>query len=226
MKLKDLINNNFNFPYLIAEIGINHNGSMDIAKKLIDASYATNWHCVKFQKRNPDKAVPESQKNLIRQTPWGEMTYIDYKRKIEFNDKEFDYINDYCSQKPIEWSFSVWDEDSIEFSKKYNLPYLKIPSALNGDLGLIDKLIHLNKFLIVSTGMTDDKGVDSIVDLFRKNNFNKFALLHCNSSYPTPPDEINLNIIPELIKKYDTIVGYSTMKLILSQQNCSRFGQK
>ena len=117
MNFDTFFSSDFKTPYLIVEIGINHNGDLQIAKKLTDAAFATNWHCVKFQKRNPDLAVPEDQKKIPRETPWGTMSYIEYKKRIEFGKKEFDYIDKYCSQKPIEWSISVWDEDSLNFSK-------------------------------------------------------------------------------------------------------------
>lgn len=209
MNFKTFLKEDYVSPYLIAEIGINHNGNLNIAKKLIDASFATNWHCVKFQKRNPDKAVPDNQKNKIRDTPWGKIKYIDYKHKIEFKKDQFDIIDEYCSKKPIDWSISVWDEDSLDFSKFYNLPFLKIPSALNSNLDFIERCMSFNKFIIISTGMVSSKEIDEVVDLFRKKNFDQFSILHCNSSYPTPPNEINLNVIPELIRKYDCLVGYS-----------------
>ena len=110
--------NDLKKSYFIAEIGINHNGDLQIAKRLIDAAFATNWDCVKFQKRNPDSCVPEHQKNIEKETPWGKMTYIEYKHKMEFEEKEYDYIDKYCKEKPISWIASVWDLDSLEFIKK------------------------------------------------------------------------------------------------------------
>src|SRR3989339_2002139 len=100
---------NIEKPYLIAEIGINHNGDIQIAKKLIDSAFAAQWDCVKFQKREPDLAVPEAQKSVIRDTPWGKMTYLDYKKRIESGKAEYDYIDKYCKEKPIDWTASVWD---------------------------------------------------------------------------------------------------------------------
>ncbi len=104
-----------NEPYLISEIGINHNGNLEIAKRLIDAINACGWHCAKFQKRNPDVCVPEQQKQIKRNTPWGEMTYIDYKYKVEFGKNEYDYVDKYCREKSLSWTVSVWDLDSLEF---------------------------------------------------------------------------------------------------------------
>ena len=117
-------------PYLIGEIGINHNGDLQIAKKLIDAVSACSWDCAKFQKRSPDICVPEHQKDVLRDTPWGKIKYIDYKHKVEFEKFEYDYINEYCNIKPLDWSASVWDLDSLEFLMQYELPFIKIPSAM------------------------------------------------------------------------------------------------
>ncbi len=115
--------------YLIAEIGINHNGDIDIAKRLIDAANACGWHCAKFQKRNPDVCVPEDQKSKMRNTPWGEMTYLEYKYKVEFEKTEYDIINQYCLEKPLPWTVSIWDIDSLNFIVDYDVPFIKIPSA-------------------------------------------------------------------------------------------------
>ena len=107
-------------PYFIGEIGINHNGDMQVTKKLIDAVSACSWDCAKFQKRNPDKCVPEHQKNILRETPWGKIKYIDYKHKVEFEKEQYDYINKYCAEKPGDWSASVWDFESLEFLLQYD----------------------------------------------------------------------------------------------------------
>ena len=123
--------------YIIAEIGINHNGSLDIAKKLIDIAEVAGCHAVKFQKRNPDVCVPEHQKNIMRDTPWGEMTYLEYKYKVEFGKEEYDEINSYCNNKGIAWSASPWDLDSLEFLNQYNVPFIKIPSALLTNIELV-----------------------------------------------------------------------------------------
>ena len=128
---------NMESPYMIAEIGINHNGDLNIAKKLIDATNACGWHCAKFQKRNPDVCVPDHQKEIVRDTPWGKMTYIDYKYKVEFGENEYDTINNYCKDKPLAWTASVWDLDSLKFLMDYDVPFIKIPSALLTDDELI-----------------------------------------------------------------------------------------
>ena len=116
--------------YIIAEIGINHNGDLDIAKRLIDVASVAGCDAVKFQKRNPDVCVPDHQKKQIRQTPWGEMTYIDYKHRVEFQKDEYDDIQRYCQERNIAWSASPWDLDSLNFLMQYNIPWIKIPSAM------------------------------------------------------------------------------------------------
>ena len=140
---------NLKTPYLIAEIGINHNGDLQIAKKLIDAAFACEWDCVKFQKRDPDIAVPDHQKSKIKYTPWGKMTYLEYKRRLEFGKKEYDYIDKYCKEKPIAWTVSVWDIPSLEFIAAYDVPFIKIPSAKLTDRELLTKAAKSGKPLVV-----------------------------------------------------------------------------
>ena len=195
-------------PYLIAEIGINHNGDMNIAKKLIDATNACGWHCAKFQKRNPDICVPEHQKLLKRDTPWGEMTYIEYKYKVEFEKPEYDIIDDYCKVKPLSWTVSVWDHDSLNFIKNYSVPFIKIPSALITNLELISSAADTKIPIIISTGMSTWKIIDNAVNLL-ENKGCEYAILHCNSTYPAPINELNLNVIPTMKEKYNCPIGYS-----------------
>ena len=194
--------------YLIAEIGINHNGDINIAKKLIDATNACGWHCAKFQKRNPDVCVPENQKLVKRNTPWGEMTYLDYKYKIEFGEQEYIQIDNYCREKPLSWSVSVWDIDSLEFTNNFNLPFIKIPSAKITNIELLRESAKLNIPIIISTGMSTWKIVDSAVEILEQGNAD-YAILHCNSTYPAPHKELNLNIIPAMKDRYNCVIGYS-----------------
>jgi N-acetylneuraminate synthase len=196
--------------YFIGEIGINHNGDIQIVKKLIDACFACNWDCVKFQKRTPEICVPEKQKGVMKKTPWGEMTYLQYKHIMEFGEKEYNYINKYCVEKPLDWTASVWDITSLEFLLKFknNVPFIKIPSAKITDLDLISELAISNVPILFSTGMSTWKEVDSVVNHFIKTG-TSFAIMHTNSSYPTPRDELNLNLIPELKKRYGCVIGYS-----------------
>ena len=194
--------------YLIAEIGINHNGDLDIAKKLIDASYACGWDCVKFQKRNPDVCVPEEQKNTKRSTPWGEMTYLEYKHRVEFEADEYNEINRYCKDKPIPWTVSIWDLDSLKFILDYNVPYIKIPSAHITNLKLIEEAAKTKIPILISTGMSDWRMVDEAVEILEKEA-SSYAILHCNSTYPAPYDELNLDVILEMKNRYDCLIGYS-----------------
>ncbi len=194
--------------YLIAEIGINHNGDLEIAKKLIDASYACGWDCVKFQKRNPDVCVPEEQKNIKRSTPWGEMTYLEYKHRVEFEADEYNEINRYCKDKPIPWTVSIWDLDSLKFILDYNVPYIKIPSAHITNLKLIEEAAKTKIPILISTGMSDWRMVDEAVEILEKEA-SSYAILHCNSTYPAPYDELNLDVILEMKNRYDCLIGYS-----------------
>lgn len=196
-------------PFLIAEIGINHNGDLQIAKRLIDAAFATGWHSVKFQKRTPDLAVPEEQKNVMRETPWGRMTYLEYKKHIEFGKKEYDYIDSYCKEKPIMWSASPWDEPSLEFLLQYDIPYIKMASATITNDDLMRKAAKSGKPLLVSTGMSTLEEIDRAVDILESFGDGRFILLHTNSDYPTPIQDLNLKMIDFLKERYHCLVGYS-----------------
>ena len=200
--------NNLTRPYLIGEIGINHNGDLQITKKLIDATSACQWDCAKFQKRTPDICVPEHQKEIMRETPWGTMKYIDYKYKVEFEKQEYDYIDFYSKQKPIDWSASVWDLKSLEFLMQYDLPFIKIPSAMTTNTKLVAEAAKTSLPIIMSTGMCELKEVDNAVNNVLKHN-NNLVLMHTNSSYPTPKEEINLSLIPFLKERYGCVIGYS-----------------
>ena len=196
--------------YIIAEIGINHNGSLDIAKQLIDIAKVAGCDAVKFQKRNPDICVPEHQKNIMRETPWGKMTYLEYKYKIEFGKKEYNNINQYCNQKGIAWSASPWDLDSLNFLNQYDIPFIKIPSALLTDIDLISASAKIGKKIILSTGMSTTDEIDQAVKAIQSTNSNCiYALLHCNSSYPAPNEDLNLACIQTLKDRYNCEVGYS-----------------
>jgi N-acetylneuraminate synthase len=195
-------------PYFIAEVGINHNGDMQIAKRLIDATFACQWDCVKFQKREPEVCVPVEQRSVMKDTPWGKMTYLDYKKKIEFGKKEYDYINGYCREKPLDWTVSVWDLPSLEFIEDYDIPFIKIPSAKMCDHDILEKAAKSGKSLLVSVGMSTLDEIDKVVDLLKEND-TKFALMYTNSAYPTPKHELNLNCIKTLKDRYKCTVGYS-----------------
>lgn len=207
--------------YIIAEIGINHNGDLGIAKRLIDIAAAAGCDAVKFQKRNPDVCVPEEQKNKPRSWQGEEMTYLEYKYKVEFGKEEYDEIDRYCKAQNIAWSASPWDLDSVEFLKQYNLPFVKVPSAMLTNEELLTKCIELFPKVIFSTGMSTEKEIEDAVSILRisKDIFNKkqpIGLLHCNSSYPAPVDELNLSAIKTLAQKYpDFEIGYSGHEMLL-----------
>lgn len=199
-------------PFLIGEIGINHNGDMQIAKKLMDAVFACGWDCVKFQKRDPDACVPDDQKNIMRDTPWGRMTYLEYRKKIEFGKNEYTYIDKYCKGKPLAWAASVWDPNSLNFIKNYDVTFMKIPSCKLTDLELVKEAAKTGLPLLLSTGMSTVEEVDAAVDVVRKYSSN-FLLMHTNSSYPSKDSECNLRCLVTLRERYQCPVGYSGHEL-------------
>ncbi len=196
-------------PYLIAEIGINHNGSLKIAKKLIDLAKKYNFDCVKFQKRTPDISTPSFQKDINRETPWGLMSYLQYKKKIEFGRKEYDAIDKYCKKIKIDWTASCWDIPSLKFMSKYKIKLHKVASAMLTNYEFIEELSKQRKKTVVSTGMATMTEIEKVVKIFRKNKC-PIILLHCVSQYPCPENKLNLNIIKTYKKKFKNIpIGYS-----------------
>ena len=194
--------------YIIAEIGINHNGSLETAKKLIDIAAVSGCDAVKFQKRNPDVCVPEHQKDVPRDTPWGTMSYLEYKYRMEFGKEQYDQIEEYCREKNIAWSASPWDMDSLKFLEQYNLPFIKMPSAMLTNEELMRASARTGKKVIFSCGMSTLDETDLAVQWMREENA-QFALLHCNSTYPAPLEDLNLKCIQTLKDRYDCEVGYS-----------------
>jgi N-acetylneuraminate synthase len=188
---------------IIAEIGINHNGSVETAKKLIDVAKVAGCDYVKFQKRTPDICVPEEQKYKLRQTPWGEMTYIEYKKKIEFEEKEYQEIDKYCKNNNIGWFASVWDTPSVDFMSNFK-SIGKIPSALITEDELLQYSRKKFDYLLMSTGMSTEEEIEKAVSLG-----NPDVIFHTNSSYPSKINELNLNYINFLKEKYKKEVGYS-----------------
>lgn len=189
---------------IIAEIGINHNGSVELAKRLIDVAVLAGCDYVKFQKRNPEKCVPEKQKGKIKDTPWGEMSYIDYKNKIEFNESQYNEIDTYCTEKQISWFASVWDKDSAKFMTKYT-DLVKIPSAKIFDECLLRYCRKHFKYVIMSTGMSEECEVERAVKIG-----NPDVIMHTNSTYPSKIKELNLKYILWLKYKYPSLdIGYS-----------------
>jgi len=196
--------------YIIAEIGINHNGDLDTAKNLIEMAADSGCNAVKFQKRNPDMCVPEHQKSVIRETPWGSMTYLEYKHKIEFGKDEFDEVDIYCKQKGIDWFASAWDLESQKFLQQYNLKYNKIASAMLTYDDLLEEVAKERRHTFVSTGMSTLTQIAAAVDIFRKHKC-PFTVMACTSTYPCDISECNVRFVQTLREKFpDSIgIGYS-----------------
>ncbi|MCS3830031.1 N-acetylneuraminate synthase [Salinibacter ruber] len=192
--------------YIIGEIGINHNGDLDKAKDLIDVASDAGCDAVKFQKRNPDVCVPEEQKDVMRETPWGRMKYIDYKYQIEFGWEEFEEIDAYCREREIHWFASCWDKDSVEFMEAFDPVCYKIASASLTDDQLIQKMDASGRPMIMSTGMSTMEEIEHAVSLLDDQ---RLLIAHCTSTYPCDPDQLNLRMIETLREKFDSPIGYS-----------------
>lgn len=195
-------------PFLIAEVGINHNGSLELAKKLIDLAKEFSFDAVKFQKRNPEVSTPENQKFKMRDTPWGYISYLDYKRKIEFGLKEYQEIDRYCKKKNIIWFASAWDVDSQKFIKKFRFKYNKIASSMLTNIELLKVVAKEQKHTFISTGMSNLRNIKECVKIFKSYKC-KFTLMHCVSTYPCREEDLNLNMILKLKKIFNCPVGYS-----------------
>ena len=192
--------------YVIAEIGINHNGDLDIAKKLIDVAADAGCQAVKFQKRTPDISTPESQKNVERETPWGTMTYLEYKKRIEFEDDEYSEIARHSAEKGLDWFASPWDIPSVDFLERHGVVAHKIASASVTDIPLLEALRATGKPLILSTGMSTMEEIDAAVETVGTDNL---VLMHATSTYPLDPAEANLRMIHTLRDRFGVPVGYS-----------------
>ena len=200
--------------YIIAEIGINHNGSIELAKKLIDGAVFAGCDAVKFQKRTPELCVPLDQWNLERDTPWGKMTYIEYRRKMEFSLEEYAEIDRYCKEKGIHWFTSCWDVEAVDFIENFNPPIYKIASASLTDEELLLKLKSLNKPLILSTGMSTLEEIKRAVQILGEDNL---LIAHSTSAYPCKLEELNLNLIKTYREMFPKCpIGYSGHEVGLS----------
>ena len=193
---------------IIAEIGINHNGDIEKAFKLIDLAKKYKFDAVKFQKRNPNISTPKYQKSEMRDTPWGYISYLDYKKKIELSYKDYVKINNYCKKKKILWLASAWDIESQNFLKKFNLKYNKVASAMVTNLKLLNIIAKEKKHTFISTGMSSLQEIKFAIKIFKKNKC-KFTILHCISSYPSKEEDLNLLCIPNFKKMFKCDVGYS-----------------
>lgn len=197
--------------YIIAEIGINHNGDLEIAKKLIDEAVAAKADAVKFQKRTPEICVPKDQWEVMRDTPWGRMTYIDYKRKTEFGIAEYATIDQYCKKVGIDWFVSTWDVQSVDFMEQFDTVMYKLASASLTDFALIERILETGRPLMLSTGMSTMKEIENAMAFV--NAFSPgypLFVAHSTSAYPCKPEELNLRMIQTLEHKFPGIpIGYS-----------------
>ena len=194
-------------PFLIAEIGVNHNGSINITKKLIDEAKKSNFDAVKFQKRDIDLVYSKEILDTPRESVWGTTTR-EQKMGLEFNEDEYNEIDEYCKKKQIKWFASPWDINSLKFLDKYNLEYQKVASAMIVDKNLLVEIAKRKKHTFVSTGMSKKEDIDNAVKIFRDNDCS-FELMHCISTYPMKVEDANLSTIDELKKTYQCDVGYS-----------------
>jgi len=193
--------------FVIAEIGLNHNGSVEIAKQLIDVAAEAGADAVKFQKRTPEIATPEHMRDTPRETPWGTMTYLEYRHRVEFGRDEYVEVGDYATMRGLEWFASPWDVPSVEFLEDLAVSAHKVASASVTDIPLLEALHDTGKPVILSTGMSTMDEIDRAVDALGTNNL---VLLHATSTYPMEPEEANMRMIPVLRDRFAGVpVGYS-----------------
>ena len=192
--------------YVVAEIGINHNGDMEIVKGLIDAAHRAGVDAVKFQKRTPELCVPPDQQKRKRETPWGYITYLEYRYKVEFDTVEYKEIDQYCRMKGIAWFASVWDEPSIDFLEAFDPVVYKIPSASLTDHDLLRHVRKTGRPVILSTGMSTMEEIQAAVDVIGTEDL---LITHATSTYPCEPEELNLQMIQTLKDAYPCPIGYS-----------------
>ena len=192
--------------FVVAEIGINHNGSVELAKRLIDAALLAGVDAVKFQKRTPELCVPPEERDRMRDTPWGYISYMDYRHRVEFGEEEYKQIEAYCQERNIFWFASVWDEPSATFMEKFDPPCHKIPSAALTDHSLLRYLRETGRPLILSTGMSTMEEIEAAVDVLGTE---KLIITHATSTYPCEPGELNLRMIKTLKEHFPCPIGYS-----------------
>ena len=193
--------------FIVAEIGINHNGDLQLAKKLIDTAVVAGCDAVKFQKRTIDKVYTKEYLDSPRTSPWGE-TQRAQKEGLEFGKKEYDEIDWYCKEKGIEWYASAWDIDSQRFLRQYDCKYNKVASAMLTNEELLNEIAEEKKYTFIATGMSTLEEIDNAVEIFEKYNC-PYELMHCNSTYPMPLEDANLKLIKVLADIYKCRVGYS-----------------
>jgi N-acetylneuraminate synthase len=192
--------------YVIGEIGINHNGSLDLAKQLIDVAVVAGCDAVKFQKRTPELCVPPEQRDVVRETPWGMMTYLDYRHRVEFGADEYREIDRYCAERSITWFASCWDAPSVDFMEEFEPPCYKIASASLTDHALLSRHVETGRPLIVSTGMSTMEEIRAAIAVVPRE---RLLVAHSTSTYPCKPEELNLRMLATLREEFQCPVGYS-----------------
>jgi len=192
--------------YVVSEIGINHNGDLEIAKALIKAAKEAGVNAVKFQKRTPELCVPPEQRGQMRETPWGYISYLDYRYKVEFDGDDYKEIDRYCKELGITWFASVWDEPSVDFLEQFNPVCYKIPSASLTDHSLLKHLKKTGRPLILSTGMSTIAQIRESVSVVGTDHL---VITHATSTYPCEPEELNLKMVETLRKEFPCPIGYS-----------------
>jgi N-acetylneuraminate synthase len=192
--------------YIVAEMGINHNGDLEIAKEMILAAQETGADAVKFQKRTPELCVPKEQRDIMRETPWGYISYMDYREKVEFGFEEYKTIDAFCRDLGIDWFASVWDEGAVDFMESFSPACYKVPSASLTDIGLLKKIRATGRPMILSTGMSTFDQIEKSVNEIGLDNL---ALMHSTSAYPCDPMELNLRMLETLHEHFSCPIGYS-----------------
>jgi len=191
---------------VVAEIGINHNGDINLAKRLISVAVAAGCDAVKFQKRTPELCVPAAQRAIMRETPWGYISYMDYREKVEFGLPEYKNIDAYCRETGILWFASCWDSPSLDFIQQFDVPCYKVASATLTNDSLLKHTRKTGKPMLLSTGMSEISDIDQAVSIIGSEDL---VLLHTVSTYPAEYEELNLRAILTLKERYKVPVGYS-----------------
>jgi N-acetylneuraminate synthase len=192
--------------YIVAEIGINHNGDIGLAERLIDAAAEARCDAVKFQKRTPELCVPTKQRDQLRETPWGTMTYLEYRHRVEFGFDDYRTLSEHCRNRGIDWFASCWDETAVDFIEWFDPIAYKIPSAALTDVSLLERFRRTGRPLILSTGMSTMAQIEAAVGLIGTSNL---LITHSTSTYPCPLPELNLKMIETLSARFECPIGYS-----------------
>ena len=192
--------------YIVAEIGINHNGDLETAKDMILKAKEIGVDAVKLQKRTPELCVPKEQRDIMRETPWGYITYMEYRERVEFGREEYLEIDNLCKELKIDWFASVWDEPAVDFMEEFDPICYKLPSASLTDHDLLRTVRATGRPMILSTGMSTGEQIKEAVEVIGTDDL---IITHATSAYPCDPDELNLRMIPTLIKQFPCPIGYS-----------------